>query len=269
MSAELLRPLLAEAIGTAILVLFGAGSLVAALTLGDGTLDYAGLGMVAISFALAIALAVYAFGNTSGAHLNPAVTVSLAAVRRFPWSDVPAYVGAQLIGAVVGAALIPAIFGGDAIDLGAGQTTIADGTTYVQAIVAEALGTFLLVTAIMALAVDRRAPGGWAGLMIGLSVAAAILLIGPLTGGSLNPARTFGPLLVSTVGGGDTFWSDFPVYVIGPIVGGVLAAVGYDLVARPREFDEPAPAQGTQGDIKGREAPVSASPTDREERTHG
>ena len=78
--------------------------MVAALTLGDGTLDYAGLGMVAITFALAIAIAIYAFGNTSGAHLNPAVTVSLAAVGRFPWPEVPAYVGAQLVGGLVGAA---------------------------------------------------------------------------------------------------------------------------------------------------------------------
>ena len=77
MSADPVRRLLAEAIGTAILVVFGAGSVVAALTLGGGELDYAGLGMVAITFALAIALAIYAFGNTSGAHLNPAVTVSL------------------------------------------------------------------------------------------------------------------------------------------------------------------------------------------------
>ena len=267
MSADLLRRLLAEAIGTAILVLFGAGSVVAALTLGDGTLDYAGLGMVAITFALAIALAIYAFGNTSGAHLNPAVTVSLAAVRRFPWPHVPTYVGAQLIGGLVGAALIPAIFGSDAVDLGSGQTSIADGTTYVQAIVAEALGTFLLVTAIMALAVDRRAPGGWAGLMIGLAVAAAILVIGPLTGGSLNPARTFGPLVVGAVGGGDAFWGDLPAYVIGPVLGAMLAAVAYDAVARPREFDEPEPPQGTQGDIEGREASVSTNATDTEERS--
>jgi glycerol uptake facilitator protein len=256
MSAELLRRLAAEAIGTAILVLFGAGALVAALTLGDGTLDYAGLGMVAISFALAIALAIYAFGSTSGAHLNPAVTVALAGARRFPWPHVPAYVVAQLIGGLAGAALIPAVFGGDAIDLGSGQTSIAEGTTYLQAIVAEALGTFLLVTAIMALAVDRRAPGGWAGLMIGLAVAAAILVIGPLTGGSLNPARTLGPLVVGAVGGGEAFWGDFPAYVIGPVVGAVLAAVVYDTVARPREFDEPEPAQGTQGDIEGRKASV-------------
>ena len=252
MSADPVRRLLAEAIGTAILVLFGAGSVVAALTLGDGELDYAGLGMVAITFALAIALAIYAFGNTSGAHLNPAVSVSLAAVGRFPWSEVPGYIGAQLAGGLVGAALIWAVFGGDAVDLGMGQTSIADGTNYLQAIVAEAIGTFLLVTAIMALAVDRRAPGGWAGLMIGLSVAAAILLIGPLTGGSLNPARTFGPLVVATIGGGDTFWGDLPAYVIGPVIGGVVAAMAYDAVARPRAFDEVEPAQGTQGDIEGR-----------------
>jgi glycerol uptake facilitator protein len=252
MSADPVRRLLAEAIGTGILVLFGAGSVVAALTLGDGKLDYAGLGMVAITFALAIALAIYAFGNTSGAHLNPAVTASLAAVGRFPWSEVPAYIGAQLAGGLVGAALIWATFGGDAVDLGMGQTSIAEGTNYLQAIVAEAIGTFLLVTAIMALAVDRRAPGGWAGLMIGLSVAAAILLIGPLTGGSLNPARTFGPLVVATIGGGDTFWGDLPAYVIGPLIGGVVAAMAYDAVALPRAFDEVEPAQGTQGVIEGR-----------------
>ena len=252
MSADPVRRLLAEAIGTGILVLFGAGSVVAALTLGDGELDYAGLGMVAITFALAIALAIYAFGNTSGAHLNPAVTVSLAAVGRFPWPEVPAYIGAQLAGGLVGAALIWAAFGGDAVDLGMGQTSIADGTNYLQAIVAEAIGTFLLLTAIMALAVDKRAPGGWAGLMIGLSVAAAILVIGPLTGGSLNPARSFGPLVVGAIGGGDTFWGDLPAYVIGPVIGGGVAALAYDAVARPREFDEVEPAQGTQGDIEGR-----------------
>ena len=178
------------------------------------------------------------------------MTVSLAAVRRFPWDEVPAYVGAQLAGASIGGLLIWAIFGGDAQDLGLGQTTIADGTNYLQAIVAEAIGTFLLVTAIMALAVDKRAPGGWAGLMIGLPVAAAILLIGPLTGGSMNPARTFGPLFVSTIGGGDTEWGDLPAYLIGPLAGGVLAAAAYDAIARPRAV-EVEPAQGAMGDIEG------------------
>lgn len=159
MKDALARRLAAELVGTAILALSGAGSVVAALKLGEGKLDYAGLGMIA--FALTIAVAIYAFGTTSGAHINPAVTVSLAAVRRFPWDEVPAYIGAQLAGASIGGLLIWAIFGGDAQDLGLGQTTIADGTNYLQAIVAEAIGTFLLVTAIMALAVDsrRRADG--------------------------------------------------------------------------------------------------------------
>jgi glycerol uptake facilitator protein len=251
MSSDLGRRLLAEVVGTGILVLFGAGSVVAALTLGDGQLDYPGLGMVAITFGLAVALAIYAFGKTSGAHINPAVSVSLAAVGRFPWGEVPAYIGAQLVGASLGAALIVAAFGGNAVDLGTGVTTLGD-TEYFQGIVAEAIGTFLLLTAIMALAVDRRAPGGWAGFMIGLAVTAAILVIGPLTGGSLNPARTFGPLLINTFGGGDTDWGELPLYVIGPLVGGVAAALTYDAIARPRLFGEPEPAQGALGDIEGR-----------------
>ena len=254
MAAQRARRLLGETIGTALLVFFGAGSVVAALSVGEGRLDYPALGMVAVAFGLVVALAIYAFGTTSGAHINPAVTVALASARRFPWADVPPYLVAQLLGAVVGAALIVATVGGEATDLGLGQTTIADGTTYAEAIVAEAIGTFLLLTAIMALAVDRRAPAGFAGLMIGFAVTTAILVIGPFTGGSLNPARTFGPLLVATIGDGPTEWGDLAAYVIGPTVGAVLAALAYDAVARPRDAEDHArePAQGTQGDIEGR-----------------
>jgi glycerol uptake facilitator protein len=249
MEATLERRLAAEAVGTALLVLFGAGSVVAALRLGGGELDYAGLGMVSIAFALTVAIAIYAFGTTSGAHINPAVTVSLAATGRFPWGEVPAYVGAQLLGGAVGAALIVAAFGGEAVDFGTGGTTLADDITYTQGIVTEALATFLLVTAIMALAVDRRAPAGWAGFMIGLSVAAAILASGPLTGGSLNPARTFGPMLITGIGGGDASWGDLPAYIVGPVLGGLLAAFTYDFIARPRALEEvaPAPLGGGEG----------------------
>jgi glycerol uptake facilitator protein len=95
MEVSLARRSVAEVVGTGILVLFGAGSVVAALRMGGGELDYSGLGMVAITFAFAIAVAIYAFGTTSGAHINPAVTVSLAATGRFPWGEVPAYVVAQ------------------------------------------------------------------------------------------------------------------------------------------------------------------------------
>jgi glycerol uptake facilitator protein len=247
MEVSLARRSVAEVVGTGILVLFGAGSVVAALKMGGGELDYPGLGMVAIAFAFAIAVAIYAFGTTSGAHINPAVTVSLAATGRFPWGEVPAYVVAQLVGATVGAALIVAAFGGEAVDFGTGGTTVADGVTYLQGIVAEAIGTFLLVMAVMALAVDTRAPAGWAGFMIGLAVAAAILVVGPLTGASLNPARTFGPLLVTTIGGGDTEWGDLPLYIVGPLAGGALAAFAYDMVARPRAIEvAPAPIGGDE-----------------------
>jgi glycerol uptake facilitator protein len=237
MEVSLARRIAAEVMGTGILVLFGAGSVVAALRVGGGELDYAGLGMVAITFAFAVAVAIYAFGATSGAHINPAVTVSLAATGRFPWGEVPAYVTAQLVGGTAGAALIVAAFGGEAVDFGTGVTTLADDVSYLQGIVAEAVGTFLLLTAVMALAVDRRAPAGWAGFIIGLAVAAAVLVIGPLTGASLNPARTFGPLLVTTIGGGETDWGELPLYIVGPLAGGALAAIAYDVIVRPRAVE--------------------------------
>ena len=164
MKADLGRRLLAEFVGTALLVIFGAGAVVAALEVGHGRLDYAGLGIIGLSFALVIAAVVYMFGTTSGAHINPAVTFSLAAVRRFPWVEV---YRRQLAGALAGAVLINAIFGSHASDLNvSGSTMVGAGFTRMR--VAEGLGTFLLLATIMALAVDRRAPAGFAGLVIGL-----------------------------------------------------------------------------------------------------
>jgi glycerol uptake facilitator protein len=234
MDASLLRRLVAEFVGTAILVLFGAGSVVAAITLGNGKLDYAGLGIVSLSFALAVALAVYTVGPTSGAHINPAVTIGLAVVRRFKWSEVVPYIAAQLAGAFVGGLLIVAYVGTRATSNGSvGLTALGSGVNVVQGAAAEALGTFLLLFTIMAVAVDKRAPVGWAGWLIGLAVGAEIMVIGPFTGGSVNPARTFGPYLVNQIFGGSTPWSEYWVYVVGPIVGGVAAAVCYELLARP------------------------------------
>ncbi len=170
MDATLRRRLAAETLGTTLLIVFGPGSLVAALRLGDGSLDYGGLGMVALSFGLVVALVVYAFGTTSGAHINPAVTLTLAAKGRFPWRDAGPYVLAQLLGSVVGALLVIAAFGRASVDTStAGAVAFGDGVGYPQAILVEALATFLLMLTIFALAVDSRAPGGWAGLMIGLS----------------------------------------------------------------------------------------------------
>lgn len=233
---------------------FGAGSVISALTLGEAEVDRPGLLLIGLTFGLVVAIAVYAFGTTSGAHINPAVTVALTAVRRFPVAEAGPYILAQLAGALGGALLLIAVYGSGAADMGGvGGTEVADGVSAVQAIVAEAVGTALLMTAIMALAVDKRAPSGFAGLMIGLSVTAAILATGPIAGAALNPARTFGPLLTTALFDGAPAWSDFPVYIVGPVLGALIAAFGYDLVARPKDAeDEGEPAQGTQGDIEGK-----------------
>jgi glycerol uptake facilitator protein len=256
MTAGLGRRLLAEFVGTALLVTFGAGALVAALQMGKGELDYAGLGIVAISFALVIAAVVYMFGTTSGAHIKPAVTFSLAVVRRFPWNEVLPYLVVQLAGGLVGALLINAIFGSHASDLSAsGGTIVGAEFTKAQAVVAEGLGTFLLLATIMALAVDRRAPAGFGGLVIGLAVACEIMVIGPISGGSVNPARTFGPYLATEFFGGATPWSELWIYCVGPLVGGALAALAYDLIAQPERAATAAATeqlQGTAGDVRGR-----------------
>ena len=107
----------------------------------------------------------------------------------------------------------------------------------------------------MALAVDRRAPAGFAGLVIGLAVACEIMVIGPISGGSVNPARTFGPYLATNIFGGSTPWNEFWIYCVGPLVGGALAALAYDLIARPdraAEADEGRQPQGTAGQVEGR-----------------
>lgn len=265
MDASLPRRLAAEAIGTGLLIVFGPGSVVAALRVGGGQLDYAGLGIIGLSFGLVVALVVYAFGSTSGAHINPAVTITLAVVRRFPWRDVAPYVAAQLAGAALGGLLVLAAFGTDSLEVSnAGAVGFADGVGYGRAILVEALATYLLVLTIMALAVDKRAPGGWAGLMIGLSVTCLVVVFGPLTGAAVNPARAFGPFAASALAGGDVPWSQWPAYIIGSLLGALAAAVSYDLVARPRDAERAAePPQGAQGDIEGRRRPTSSRADER------
>jgi glycerol uptake facilitator protein len=254
--ASLPRRLAAEALGTGLLILFGPGSVVAALAVGGGDLDYAGLGIIGLSFGLVVALVIYAFGSTSGAHINPAVTVALASTRRFPWREVGPYVVAQLVGAVLGGLLIVAAFGTASVAVSnVGAVSFGEGVGYPRAILVETIATYLLMLTIMALAVDKRAPVGWAGLMIGLSVTCLVVVFGPLTGAAVNPARAFGPFAASALVGGDVPWSQLPAYVVGSVLGALLAAISYDLLARPRDAEAAAePAQGTQGDIVGRRA---------------
>lgn len=254
MGSSLVRRCAAELLGTALLIIFGPGSVVAALRVGKGSLDYAGLGMISLSFGLVVAIVIYGFGTTSGAHINPAVSIVLAATGRFPWSDVGPYVVAQLVGSVLGGLVIIATFGTAAVDLGnVGGVAFGDGVGYLQAIAVETVATFLLVFTIFALAVDRRAPAGWAGWMIGLSVTALVLVFGPLTGAAVNPARALGPNAAAALFGGSVAWSQYPAYVVGSLLGGLAAGFSYDLIARPDRAD-PAPepeVQGTQGEVVG------------------
>ena len=259
MEDSLLRRSAAELVGTALLIVFGPGAVVAALVVGDGALDYGGLGMIALSFGLVVALVIYAFGPVSGAHINPAVTLVLAATGRFPWRDVLPYVAAQIVGSVLGGLLVIGAFGRQAVDLGNGGVAFGDGVGYPQALLVEGLGTFLLVLTIMALAVDRRAPGGWAGWLIGLSVTCLVLVLGPLTGAAVNPARAFGPNATAALFGGAVDWTQYPAYVVGSLLGAAAAALVYDLLIRPAD-PRPAPeadVQGTQGDVAGRREPDS------------
>ena len=243
MEHSLIQRALAETLGTALLVLVGPGSVVATLVLaGDSVPAVTGADLLGISlaFGLVIAALVYTLGKVSGCHINPAVTFALAATKRFPWREVPAYWTGQVVGAVLGALGIWAVFAQGAIDLGMGMTSFnEESTAWGQAVFAEGIGTFLLMFAILGI-VDSRSPGDFAGLIIGGVVVAIIMVVGPVTGSSLNPARAFGPELVSALGGGATHWNQLiPVFVLPGLVGSALAAFAYDFMTKPRLVETP------------------------------
>ena len=195
------------------------------------------------------------FGRISGGHINPAVTIGLAATGDFPWGDVLPYIIAQLVGAIIGALGIAIIYGQVASTVGhLGAPSLSSTTSVGQGFIAEAVGAGILMFAVFAMAVDKRAPGGWAGLVIGLTLTAAVLMAGPATGGSLNPARAFGPYLVNVFFGTSVNWGDFILcYTVGPILGMIGAAFLYRYVAqmgRPEEVAgrarPPVPDQSPQ-----------------------
>ena len=165
---------------------------------------------------LAVLGMIYALGHISAAHFNPAVTIGFAVARRFPWRYVLPYVVAQLAGGIAAATVAATLFGG-----GSGVHHLAAGPP-LRGVMVEALLTFFLMLVILGVATDKRANGAVPGIAIGLTVVFDVLIGGPLTGGSMNPARSFGPAVVSGVFEGQI------VYWIGPIVGAIVAALLYD-----------------------------------------
>jgi glycerol uptake facilitator protein len=234
---------LAETLGTALLVLVGPGSVVATLVLaGDKVPAIDGSDLLGISFAfgLVITALVYAIGKVSGCHINPAVTFALASTKRFPWNEVPAYWGAQLVGGTLGALGIWALFTKTGVDMGLGQASFnEDAYSWGSAIFAEFIGTAILMFAILGI-VDSRSPGDFAGIVIGGVVVAIIMVLGPITAASLNPARAIGPALAATFAGGETHWNQIiPVYVLPGLAGAAVAAFAYDFLATPRKVVRP------------------------------
>ncbi len=217
MNAERARLLGAEALGTFALVFFGCGAIMVDAEGGD-------LGQVGISiaFGLVVMTMVLAFADVSGAHINPAVTLALAARRRLPWAAVPGYWGAQVAGAIAAAIVLRSSLG-DVAALGA---TSPSGTD-VQSFVWEVVMTAALLVVILAVVTGPQLAIAAAAFAIGGTIALASLVGGPISGASLNPARSLGPALVS--GELDSLW----IYLTAPLLGGLLGALVYDLV-RPR-----------------------------------
>ena len=221
--APILGSALAELVGTFILV-FGGTAVATAAILSRPTAGgaYDSLA-VALAFGLALAAVVAAIGHVSGGHVNPAVTLGMAATGKFAWKSVPVYIGAQLVGAVLGALGTWLAFGGPGrVEAKLAATYPAQGVGDLQAFLLEILITFILVFVVMSVATDDRAPAPIAPIAVGFALAIGVFIAGPVTGGAVNPVRALGPMLVA--GDLTSAW----LYILGPIIGGVLAAFLYD-----------------------------------------
>jgi MIP family channel proteins len=223
----------AEFIGTFALVFFITSVVVLFVSPGGGGgSDWAVVGLV---HAFVLFLIVQSLGSASGAHVNPAVTLAMAALRKIRPNDALVYILLQLSGGVAGALTTKFILSDKIAEKGAtiGAASPEVGTPALnhtllggsaQGAVLEGLGAFFLVWAVVSVAANPRAARDWAGLVIGATLGLIVMVGGPLTGGSFNPARYFGPALVAGK------WTDAWLYFVGPAVGAVLAAVVYSYV---------------------------------------
>ena len=213
---NLARRAAAEGLGAFALVFAGCGAIVTD-TVHAGVLGAVGVSLV---FGLVVMAMVYATGHLSGAHLNPAVTLAFTLTRHFPRREALAYIAAQLLGAIAAATLLLAVWPSQPADLGATLPSVGTGS----ALLYEALLTAFLMFTIMAVATDTRAVGAGAAIAIGGAVGLDALFGGPITGASMNPARSIGPALAS----GELH--DLWIYIVAPLAGAALGALAYQLV---------------------------------------
>ena len=216
MQPELTKRLMAEAIGTFGFFFIGFCGIATLVTQGPGAIQSLG---IALGFGFGLGLMIFAFGHISGGHFNPAVSAGLAAGNRFPREEVLPYWAAQLAGGFVAALAVRIIF--SHLVITATVNAPGNGVSSFKALVLETIFTFLFVLVIATVATDERAPwkGVFAPFAIGLFIFVAATTVGTISGGSFNPARSIDPALVAT------HFGDVWIYIIGPLVGGVLAGL--------------------------------------------
>ncbi|KAL6546463.1 Aquaporin NIP1-1 [Orobanche minor] len=211
-----IQKIIAEALGTYFLIFAGC----AAVVVNADKEKVVTLPGISIVWGLAVMVMVYSVGHISGAHFNPAVTIAFASCRRFPWKQVPAYVGAQVLGSTLASGTLRLLFGGPH-DHFAG--TLPTGTD-LQSLVVEFIITFYLMFVISGVATDNRAIGELAGIAVGATVLLNVMFAGPISGASMNPARSLGPAIVSSRYRG--IW----IYLLGPTAGAVAGAWVYNII---------------------------------------
>ena len=224
---NLARRALMEGIGAFALVTAGCGAIITNTT-HPGSIGGVGISLV---FGLVIMVMIYAGGHLSGAHYNPSVTLAFTLARHFPVREALAYIAAQLVGASTAAFLLLAAWPSKPAHLGTTLPSVSSGT----AVVYEIVLTAFLMFVITAVATDTRAVGAAAAIAIGGTVGLDALFGGPITGASMNPARSFGPALASGT------WSSYWIYVVGPVIGATVGVFAYELVRGPRPLASPAP----------------------------
>jgi aquaporin Z len=206
-----------EGIGTFILVFAGTGAVMVNFISG-GALTHLGISFV---FGAVVAALIYATGHISGAHFNPAVTLAFWTSGFFPKRKVVPYILSQIVGAIAASTLLLLSLGTVA-NLGA---TLPLNDNWLQSLILETVLTFILMFVILGSGLDRRAPIGFAGLAIGLTVGLEAAFMGPITGASMNPARSFGPAIVGVI------WQHQWVYWVAPILGAQLAVLVYRIIS--------------------------------------
>jgi aquaporin Z len=236
-----MRRACAEFIGTFFLVLIGPGAMMIN-TISGGTLGSVG---VSLAFGFVVLAMIYATGHLSGAHINPAVTIAFWAVRKFPTGELLPYLVAQCAGATLAAEVLRFMLG-PVGHLGATLPTIPLSSAFI----AEFLMSFALMFVIIAVATDDRVASGFAPIAVGLTVAFCALMGGPLTGASMNPARSLGP---AVAGGG---WNGHWLYWLAPITGMLAAAYTYEWLRETRVPASPLRAPQNQVPLTGVEGPV-------------